>query len=322
MKFAVIGTSAITEKFLEALSLCKCGVPYGVYSRSVERGQAFAHAHGITQVFSSLEDLCQSEAQAVYVASPNYIHAQQATALLQSGKSVLLEKPACVNLPEWEALLACANTEFARSGVILAEAMRPHFDVAYDHIRALLPSIAPVRRVTLEFCQYSSRYDAFLAGNPSNTFTPALGNAALLDIGVYPLHMCIFLFGVPKTVRCDGFTLCNGMEGGGTVLLGYDGFCAEVIYSKVCQSVSPSVICAEKGAITIDKISEPDAVWLHRQGGERERLPCRRPQNNMVYEIEAFCRAIQTQTPIDHSVTTATIAIMDEVRRQRSITFD
>lgn len=320
MKFGIVGTNFISDRFIDALRR-RGHTPHAVFSRAQSTGDAFAARHAIPCVYTDLDALCASDVDAVYVASPNYAHGAQATRLLQSGKSVLLEKPATPSFAEWEALWAVAKEENRKSGVVLMEAMRPHYESAYALIASTLPRLGAIRRVTLEFCQYSSRYDAFLAGEVKNTFNPALGNAALLDIGIYPLHIALMLFGKPKTVQSDGFFLQNGFEGGGTVLLGYDGFCAEIIYSKVCNSVTPSVLCGERGALTIDKLTEPKELLLYPNGAPVERLPHTHTENNMVYEIDAFCDAVASGILPDQSVTAQSIALCDEIRAQRGIQF-
>lgn len=80
--------------------------------------------------------------------------------------------------------------------------MRPDFDPAFDMIKTRFPALENSKSI-FEFCQYSSRYDRFKDGIIENAFNPALGNAAVSDIGVYCIHSLVRLFGTPKT-----FILC------------------------------------------------------------------------------------------------------------------
>jgi predicted dehydrogenase len=60
--------------------------------------------------YTRLEDLAKSDAiNAVYIASPTSEHAKQAIMMLEHGKHVLCEKPACSNAKELEAVLAAAK---------------------------------------------------------------------------------------------------------------------------------------------------------------------------------------------------------------------
>ena len=169
--------------------------------------------------------------------------------------------------------------------------MRPAHDPAIARIRSALGEIGPIRSARFEFTQYSSRYDRFLAGERVNTFDRTLGNAALLDLGVYAISCALMIFGEPQgeIVSRSAFLDC-GFEASGNALLSYPEFVLSVVYSKVCASGQPSVIVGERGSIEIDRLSEPMKVMLKlRGGGERELCPDALP-NNMVYEIEDFVR--------------------------------
>ena len=320
MRFGVIGTNYISDRFLAALPFTKARAT-AVYSRKKETGVAFAEKHGIGAVYTSLDEFFASdEFDAVYIASPNFLHKEQSIRALKAGKHVLCEKPIAPSLREFVQMLSVAK----EMRLVLLEAMRPTFDTAWEKIASLLPSLGSIRSVLFDYCQYSGRYDAFLSGTVLNAFNPALSNAALLDIGVYPVSVAARLFGKPHTVKSQSFLLSNGFEGGGTVLLSYDGFTASVNYSKVCDSATPSFIIGEKGAITIDRISEPRRVTV-KMRGEEERvlaLDAHGAPDNMFYEIDAFCTFVAAHDMQNVSdVSRDTLFIMDEVRRENGIAF-
>lgn len=58
---------------------------------------------------------------AVYIATPNIFHEEQAVKLLASGKHVLVEKPAAVSAEAYEHMSETAKY----NGVILMEGMMP-----------------------------------------------------------------------------------------------------------------------------------------------------------------------------------------------------
>jgi phthalate 4,5-cis-dihydrodiol dehydrogenase len=68
------------------------------------------------QTFTSAEALCDSDAvDAVWVASPNHLHAEHALVAAERGKHVIVSKPMAVTLDEADAMTAAA----ARHGVLL-----------------------------------------------------------------------------------------------------------------------------------------------------------------------------------------------------------
>ena len=300
---------------------------YAVYSRKQETGDRFAKKHGIPRVYTDYDAFLDSGLNAVYVASPNFVHCEQTLKALRRGKHVLCEKVMAVNETQVQSMINCAR----ENGLILLEAMRPDFDPAYDLIEQTLPRLGRLSRATFEFCQYSSRYDRFLSGETVNAFNPELCNAAVMDIGVYCIHSLVRLFGMPEQIKAFSTKLSNGFEGSGTVLMQYDGMTAEAIYSKTTVSVTPSVIQGEKGSLLIDYVSRPETLELRLRkgsrdplsGGNTEMLPYTPADNNMIYEIRKFIRLIKNKE-VNHKYlqySLDTIRIIDEVRRQNGIVF-
>ncbi|MGU7710165.1 Gfo/Idh/MocA family protein, partial [Escherichia coli] len=91
----------------------------------------------------------------------------------------------------------------------------------------------------------SSRYSLVLAGERVNIFDPAMGGGALTDIGVYPVHAMVSLFGVPETVQGAAVTIATGAEGAGVILATYPGMVVDVEYSKITRSGYGSEIQGE-----------------------------------------------------------------------------
>ena len=78
IRFAVIGTNTITDKFLQAASALPDFKLCAVYSRTLARAQEYAQKNNVSLVFDSLEALANSDQiDAVYIASPNFCHAAQ-----------------------------------------------------------------------------------------------------------------------------------------------------------------------------------------------------------------------------------------------------
>ena len=315
----VIGSNFVADWFCDTVKITDGAVLAAVYSRTDERGHAFADKHGIPAVFTDMEAFLSSDIDAVYIASPNICHFPQAMDAVRHKKHVLVEKPACLNEEQFRTLLR----EAEKNGVTVLEAMRPGHDPAVERAREAMGKIGTVRRAVFDFCQYSSRYDRYKQGEILNAFNPALGNAALMDIGVYAVHCCVMLFGRPESVYAKSVILRNGMEGMGTAFLTYPGMQAEITWSKITDSASPSVILGEGGAVLLGKLSTVESVTLVPRGGEAEDVTGERPENNMVYELTDFLAAVRGEAdPAPWQENTAlTLALMDEIRRQNAIVF-
>ena len=319
VRIAVVGTNFISDRFAEAASLSGKAEVSAVYSRKLDTGAAFAAKHGIKKVYDSYEKmLADSEIDAVYIASPHIAHAEQTVAALNAGKHVLCEKMIAADL---EGFLF-QKAAMQRSGKVLLEAMRPDFDPALEIIKAALPRLGKIRRVHLEYCQYSSRYDRFLAGEVLNAFNPKMKNTALADIGIYPLHICVLLFGAPDRIGGESVFLSNGFEGMGVITMGYGDMLAEIVYSKITESVNPSVIEGENGSLTFDKLNAPTEIKLKMRGEEWQTLDYTPIENNMVYEIDAFADMVGGVLSFSpyFEATEDAMRVVDEVYRTREIT--
>jgi predicted dehydrogenase len=322
LRLAIIGRNFVVDWMLSAAKQVPELVPVAIYSREAQTGREFAEKYGLSAVFTDLTALAESpDVDAVYIASPICCHYEQALLLLRHGKHVLCEKPVTSNAPEVRALVACAR----EMGVVFLEAMRLVFDDALPVIRAALPRIGALRRVTFDFTQYSSRYDRVRAGETGiNAFNPALSNAAIMDMGCYCVHAIVTLFGKPDTVAAHAVKLESGFEASGVVLMGYPGFTAEAVYSKIAKQTAPTALIGEDGAILLDDINHIRRIWLQPRKGEAEELDYREKlPNNMMYELREFCGYVARgeQPTARNEASILTMEILDEARRQTGTHF-
>ncbi|HZG86630.1 Gfo/Idh/MocA family oxidoreductase [Paenibacillus sp.] len=322
VRFGIIGTNWITERFLQAGRTVEGFEAAAVCSRALERAEAYAAQHGVPHRFASVEDMAASgTVDAVYIASPNALHAEQAIRCLDLGLHVLCEKPLASNEFEAAAMIEAAK----RNGALLMEAMKTTFLPNFEAIRDNLHRVGKVRRVNASYNQYSSRYDAYRAGTVLNAFDPTLSNGALMDLGVYCIYPIVRMFGAPKSVKANGVMLESGVDGAGSLLLQYEGMEAVVAYSKITHSTVPCEIQGEDGNLVFDKMSEPETVEWRNRRGEAETLTRPQSEHTMRYEIEAFMELVRrgaTESPVNsHEVSLATIRIMDEARRQMGLVY-
>ena len=103
INFATIGTSKITQKFLSAAKECAGFKLVAVYSRDIKKAEQFAGEQRAERFYDSLDMLAaDKDVEAVYVASPNYMHYKHVMKLLKAGKHVFCEKATASNYAEAE----------------------------------------------------------------------------------------------------------------------------------------------------------------------------------------------------------------------------
>jgi predicted dehydrogenase len=116
--------------------------------------------------------------------------------------------------------------------------------------------------------------------------------------------------------------LPSGVDGQGTVLLGYDGFEVACLHSKVAPGSLGSRIAGEDGVLELDDCSVPTAVHLVDRGGRREDLTRAQSPHHMRYEVEHFLACVQQGLtasptwPVGDGGSLTTARILEEARRQ------
>ena len=253
-----------------------------------------AAAYPGVQLFTNLEEALQSaEIEAVYVASPVFLHAPQTLASLCAGKNVLCEKPTAMNLAEAQSM---------------ADAARAHhrlFAVAY--YRRLYPKLIRARHLIAEgaigqpvLAEANCHY--WLANDDPTwsrnwLFDPGkAGGGPIYDIASHRIDAMNFLFGEPlrATGLLSNTVHSTPVEDSATVLIQY----ARGIHSTVDVRWNTHIerdqfrIIGTDGEINLDPLNGP----ILRIGGVEEWLPT---HSNTHYPcIENFVSAILDGAPL------------------------
>ena len=322
IRFGVIGTNWITDRFLQSVKDMPDFSLTAVYSRTSDRAREFAEKYQVHNIFTTIEEMAKSnQLDAVYIASPNSFHASQAITFLNHGKHVLCEKPLASNAAEVEKMIMAAN----RNHVILMEAMRTIYLPNFTCIKDNLYKIGKVRRYVASYCQYSSRYDMYKAGTVLNAFNPFFSNGSLMDLGVYCIYPMVVLFGEPKEVKATGVMLESGVDGEGSLLIKYDEMEAVIMHSKITDSKLPSEIQGEEGTMIIDHIATPKHVEIRYRDGRKEVISTKQEKDGMYYEARAFVDLIQKgkrESSINsHEHSSVTARILDAARKEIGLIF-
>ncbi|WP_404359343.1 Gfo/Idh/MocA family oxidoreductase [Cytobacillus firmus] len=322
VRFGIVGTNWITERFLKAALQAEDFQLAAVYSRTEEKAKEFAGRYGVERTFTDLQTMAASgEIDAVYIASPNSLHAEQAIIFMKHKVHVLCEKPIASNTKELTSMIAAAR----ENNVLLMEALKSSFMPNFLAVKENLHKIGKVRRYFASYCQYSSRYDAYKQGTVLNAFNPDFSNGSLMDIGIYCVYPLVALFGKPEEIKAAGYMLESGVDGEGSMVLKYPDMDAVIMYSKITDSSLPAEIQGEEGNFVIDRISAPEKVELHYRNGEREDLTQDQLSDSMYYEAKEFIRLVQagkTESDINsHANSMITMEIIEEARRQIGVIY-
>ena len=322
IRFGIIGTNWITERFIQGALETEQFALTAVYSRTEEKGRAFAAQYNMPEVFTDLQEMLeQGSLDAVYIASPNSLHAEQAILCMNHGKHVLCEKPMASNAREVREMIAAAE----KNNVVLMEALKSTLMPNFKVIQENLFKLGPIRRYFAGYCQYSSRYDAYKEGKLLNAFNPQFSNGSLMDLGIYCLYPMVTLFGKPDLVKATGVMLASGVDGEGSMVMRYPDMEGVVMHSKISNSYLPAEIQGELGTMVIDKINQPYDVKIHYRDGNVEDLTKPQIHEPMYYEALEFIDMIKCgdrDSKINsHANSLAVAEVMEEARQQIGLRF-
>ncbi|MDR2533745.1 MAG: Gfo/Idh/MocA family oxidoreductase [Tannerellaceae bacterium] len=331
LRFGIVGTNFISDWVIAGGRQDERFELSAVYSREQATAEAFAVRHGIPRAFTSLEEMAASPlVDAVYIASPNFLHASQSITCMRYGKHVLCEKPLSSNAREARMMIDAAH----KYNVTLMEAMKPSLTPNFLSVRSNLHRVGRIRRYFSCYCQYSSRYDKLKEGLLPNAFRLDYSNGALVDIGIYTIYPMVALFGRPAGISADGLLLPSGVDGQGAVNFSYPDMNATVLYSKIADSSLPTEIQGELGTITLNRINLIGNVSFtpRRAAASGKSLPSEPEdisaltvKDEYYYEVAEFINAVRgglCESKINsHSNSLITLEVMDEIRRQLGVSY-
>jgi 1,5-anhydro-D-fructose reductase (1,5-anhydro-D-mannitol-forming) len=116
--WAVVGTGRVNRFMLPAMKGAKHSHVVAVLSRDMGRARAFAAEHGIARGYDVFDDLLgDPKVDAVYIASPNALHAPQTIQAAEAGKHVLCEKPMAPTLAACHRMIDACGRHAVKLGI-------------------------------------------------------------------------------------------------------------------------------------------------------------------------------------------------------------
>lgn len=247
VRWGILATGLIADLFVKDLQQHGHEV-VAVGSRSAASAKAFAERFSIPNVHQSYEALCADpEVDAIYVATPHPMHADNARMALNAGKHVLVEKAFTVNAHEAQEIVDLA----AEKGLVILEAMWTRFLPHMLRVREIVRSgvLGEIRSVVADHTQD-------LPDDPKHRLNALeLGGGALLDLGIYPISFTFDVLGVPKTISATARMKETGADGTVATMFTYEsGAIALTISASDTAGRNIATIHGTEGRIEIDKV--------------------------------------------------------------------
>ncbi|MEM7284778.1 MAG: Gfo/Idh/MocA family oxidoreductase [Actinomycetota bacterium] len=319
IRWGICGTGSIASQFATALRNVPDAELVAVASEDADRCAAFAGEHDVPVSHLGYDAMADDdEVDVVYVASTQQRHLRDVLLLLEGGRNVLCEKPFALSEAQGRTMIETAR----QGGLFLMEAMWSRFQPSYVRLMELIAdgAIGVPQRVEADFgfrIPEDERSDHRL-------FDPHRGGGALLDLGVYPVHLAHLVLGPPTSVVAAGRLTEGGVDSWTNLLLTHEGDAASVLTSAITVNGSlTGRVTGTEGVITLDPFMHVTTRLTVSSGFESETFEFDDPSlHHQVPEVHRCLRDGLIESEVmPHADTLAMLATLDEARRQIGLSF-
>jgi 1,5-anhydro-D-fructose reductase (1,5-anhydro-D-mannitol-forming) len=221
------------------------------------------------KVFSDLGAALEDDAvNAVYVASPVFLHAPETLQSLRAGKHVLCEKPMAMNYAETQAMTEAAHA----AGKVLGVAYYRRAFPKVNRARQLL-ALGAVGKPVLAYACCHSWFTASDGKRAWLLDPAAAGGGPLYDMGSHRIDLLNYFFGEPRaaTGYLSNAVHQGAVEDNATALIEYTGGVrgiADVRWHSRVERDEFRIIGTE-GEMNLTPLGGPEIAYP----GGREQLP-------------------------------------------------
>ncbi len=299
IKWGIIGIGDhVKQRIAPAMNLAADTILAAVCSRSIERARSFAAGFGVERSFTSYSEMInESDIDAIYVSSPNNLHAEHTILAAKAGKHVLCEKPMAINEDDCHNMIEQCQSNKVKLGV----AFQLRYHPAHQEARRLIEcgDVGEIFIVKAQYCHTMLGHVLRQGGWRSD---PSMAGAgALVSVGVHAVDLLRFLLGSEiKEVRalCEPkvadnieemvhaiFTFDNGAYG--TVISG--ALAPRSDNDVVLYGSRAKIVCSGTVAMPLEGkiIIEGDRLNANIRYSHEHPMPA-----NYITMIEAFNTSI------------------------------
>lgn len=258
-----------------------------------ELAPAFAKEFGARRWYLDWKKLLIDEdIDAVYIATPVHLHAEQAVAAAEAGKHVLCEKPLAMNVRECDQMIDACRAHQVKLGV----AYYRHFYPVVERIKAILKS-GEIGTPVLAQINAFERFDP-AADHPRSWLLKKdiAGGGPMFDFGCHRIEVLTNIFGAITEVKAmtANAVFDREVEDTATALFRFErGACAVLSISHAAAEPKDSLrIFGSVGSIRVSTLNQGKMRVTGRLG---ERYEVHAPHKNLHEPlIEDFVKAVLT----------------------------
>jgi 1,5-anhydro-D-fructose reductase (1,5-anhydro-D-mannitol-forming) len=288
LNWIVIGIGDISaRRVIPAIQAEPRSKLYGVVTRDPAKAAKYH-----TKIWTTLDDaLADSAIDAVYVATPVFLHGPQTISSLRAGKHVLCEKPMAMNEPEARTMVQTAEETHRTFGVAYYRRAYPKVQRAKQLLEAGAIGKPVLAELTCHGWFDGKEYD----GSDHNRYwlvDPArAGGGPLYDIASHRIDVLDYFFGQPQSVTAQLSNAVHhyAVEDNATVMIEYAGGVRGIVDVRWNSKIKRDEcrIRGTDGEMEMSPLNGPELIYP----GGRESLPVQ--ANVHLPLIENFVDAVE-----------------------------
>jgi predicted dehydrogenase len=292
LNWGLIGAGDISKKRIAPALRDAANCNFVAVSRArAELAEEFAAEFGAKKWFAGWEDLlADAQVEAVYIATPVFLHKEQTIKAAEAGKHVLCEKPMALSAAECDEMLAACRANNVKLGI----AYYRHFYPVIDRVKEI---IASGELGQISFAQINSfEFVEMTDDNPRHWFLEKVksGGGPMMDFGCHRLEVLTNLFGEVKQLKSivSNAIFKREVEDTASALFHFEnGTCANLTVTHAANEPQDTLdIFGTRGSIHIPVLN--GAEMKIRISGE-ERTESHAPAANIHQPlIEDFTEAV------------------------------
>jgi predicted dehydrogenase len=255
--------------------------------------ESFAKEFGVPRWYAHWRELLDDrDVEAVYIATPVHLHAEQAVAAAEAGKHVLCEKPMAMDVADCDRMIAVCRAH----GVVLGIAYYRHFYPSVERIKRLLES-GDIGKPVVAHINAFERFDpppdhprAWLLQRARS------GGGPMFDFGCHRLEILLDLFGPVRrlTSQIANVVFDREVEDTAAALLQFEsGVCASLTVTHAASEAQDTLdIFGTAGSIHVAALA---AAHVRISNGAGDRVESHPPHANVHLPlVEDFVDAART----------------------------
>lgn len=318
--WGILGTGRIARSFAEALKSADNCKLHAVGSRLFEKAKAFSNEFHVEKAYGSYEEVVKDKKiDIIYIATPHHLHCSNTLMALENGRHVLCEKPFGVNGAEARLMVAKAREK----NLFLMEAMWTRF----------LPNMIKVKEIInsgeLGKVKMLTSYFSFKSPNsPEHRhFNKELCGGSLLDIGIYPVFLSLYILGIPEKISAIAQFGKTGVDNSCSMTFKYPDETLAIMHSSflVNEDIVSEIHCEKAKIVLPNRWFTPVNIKIIYPNGTEKSIDFNFTGNGYNYEAEEAVKCIlggKTESELmPQSESLNLIDTLDRVRKECGLVY-